>query len=41
MVEFITILVVALSDVVFRDKHLTRSGDVFVGTQFNDVVQAN
>ena len=41
LVKFITIQVVALSDVIFRGKHLTGGGDVFVGAQFDDVVQAD
>ena len=41
LVEFITVLVVALCGVIFRRKHLTCRADVFVGAQFDDVIQTD
>ena len=41
LIELITVLVVALSDVIFRGKHLAGGSDVLVGAQFDDVVQAD
>lgn len=41
LVKFIMIQVVVFSDVIFWGKYFMGGGDVFVGVQFDDVVQVD